>query len=1208
VLTEAELPALINATLFKSCDQSYSGFSKLLSNASAAIRLRTCELLTSSVSPKVPVPTAALTCLTSSLHFLHDDTDAFHRGELLSTFRRFLKRLRLSRSVLDRTLQSGQLSKVDEFLYNYAAFLRAELAPQLSYARHILALDIVCFIAEGSIAGDHALPRPIMADGTLLRPMFRLVLDPYDDVRTTAARALSYAQLLRATEPAVATTFKDVVDTLKPIAGASILAAATKRGDHADALGRITGLMHSAGTLDSSEVASGSDSTYDTDIDLHSLTQQFCAYIKSIKAFDTSAQYPLHGNILGISYVIRGMNFGGALSPAAVLQEGLLGACQRVWELSQTHLCVDSPEFEVEPADEAASLGPKDALAYAWRALRDSNLLMQAILESLAPNMRLLETIGSMCFEQLALLRHRGAFSTVAQTFVLCSHKARNSNDTQTRALIGHWFGRALDELERQADKLTRRSAGLPAMFTALLHPHDHEQFLTSFEALAKIAIQVVPQANEALSQDRLRLPQVHALNCVKDIMTASRFRTMTEPLVVSTINMATKCMGSPIWAVKNCGLMLLRASISRLDPDTTLGASEAGISQRETSFPTLRPFDIALALLQKDVHQARLESGLQQETVGSTEAHAGSAEAEFAGLDLLGRLLLTEHERTTAKNAVTRKLGHELWHIRAQAARLLADITLQGEECTTLCEVLNDLAFCTSMNEGQGRFLAAQNLLSRMPDDLQTRENVTRIVGLLVDVVATSTVNKSSMVAAMWLEIATTLCEYASNIPGEQTKLYIAFERHILSMTRSSEQANALFDRACALFIMSARSAIELQGIEKFSSKLLNDEDVMLHVVSHAQSSVLTGALNPVTTLWRPATSGQTSYDVRAAVLSVSSSLLPSNDLAPHEAIQLMDFKSLISRDLRNAQLRLYACLAGQIWSRQPEDDLSKLKASANNFCIHLRAAADDELEDTTRRAAIEALEEWRDIQGVPEMLDRLLGSAGKLEIMSVLYDLLNDDDDEIRCAATGMTGRLQTCQAAEDNKLRATDVLCAAASRQTLRHQLLHQFGETVALRLECWRRILGIKMTVARSRLRTAISFHLERHGVSQQLRDILAAANDLFAEEKPNLYVDDINELRVWAEMLVKITLDVPDTVPSAKSWVSDGLQDLTSALLKRDLGSSMHYSADFERLMIRVITVARIVGVFKAELHDLQELCISANMSETVLLAFTRSLK
>jgi len=1136
-----------------------------------------------------------LSCLAGSLHFLHDDTDAFHRGELLSIFRRFLKRLRLSRAVLGKTSQSGQLSNIDKFLHNYTAFLRAELAPQLSYGRHILALDVICFIAEASVSGDHALPRPLMADPTMLRSLFRLVLDPYDDVRATAAQALSHAKVLGATQPAVAITFKDIVGSLRPIAGASTLAAATNRGDHADALGRIIGLMHPAEPFESSELANGSDESYGSGQTLRSLAEQCCAYVKSVEAFDASAAYPLHGSILGISYVLRDAKFGTASPLAAVLQEDLLTACQRVWKLSQTHLCVDSPEMEMESTDEAATTGPKDALAYAWRALRDSSLLMQAMLESFVPDMRLLESIGSMCFEQLALLRHRGAFSTVAQTFVLCSHKARTSEDPQSQALIGHWFGKALDELEWQADKLTRRSAGLPAMFTALLHPHDREQFSTSFEALTKIAIQPPPEAGKVLSQDRLRLPQVHALNCIKDIMTASRFRTMTEPLVVSTVNIATKCMGSSIWAIKNCGLMLLRASINRLDRDTTLGASEAGLNQRETSSAMPRPFDIALALLQNNVHHIRLESGLGQRAVGLTEPVQGSAEAEFAGLDLLGRLLLREYERTMAKMAVMQKLGHELWHIRAQAARLLADITLQGQELTTLYEVLDDFDANTHVNEGHGRFLVVRNLLPRIHGDLQTQECLAKTVEVLVSVAARIPVNKSSMIAAMWLELATILSAHASNSPDEQKKLYRAFEQHILSTTRSSEQGSALLDRAIALFVVSAQSTNEPSHVKNLSSELMNDEDVTMHVLGHARPSALTGALSSSTI------SNQTSYDVRAAALNVSSSLLASSNLAPSEALQLMDFNPLISRDLRNAQLRHYACLAGQIWLKQSKDDLSRLRASGNYFCIHLRAAADDELEDTTRGAAVEALEEWKDIRGVLEMLDCLLGQSGKLEVMSVLYDLLNDDDDEIRSAAASVTASLLS-------QTRATDVLCAAASRQRLRGEILRQFGETETSRLECWRRVLGIKMTIARSQLRAAIAFHLERHGVVQQLNDVLAAANDLFAEEKPNLYVDDINELRAWAEMLIKAGLEVSDAVPSAKSWVADGLRDLTNALLNRELGSSLHYSADFERLMIRVIIVARVVDEFKAELHDLQELCISANVSETVLLAFTWPLK
>ena len=48
--------------------------------------------------------------------------------------------------------------------------------------------------------------------------------------------------------------------------------------------------------------------------------------------------------------------------------------------------------------------------------------------------------LGDVCFAQLAELRHRGAFSTVAQTFVACCTRCRSSKDYDIENLPKVWY------------------------------------------------------------------------------------------------------------------------------------------------------------------------------------------------------------------------------------------------------------------------------------------------------------------------------------------------------------------------------------------------------------------------------------------------------------------------------------------------------------------------------------------------------------------------------------------------------------------------------------------------------------------------------------------------------------------------------------------------------------------------------------------------
>lgn len=47
---------------------------------------------------------------------------------------------------------------------------------------------------------------------------------------------------------------------------------------------------------------------------------------------------------------------------------------------------------------------------------------------------------GELAFTELAELRHRGAFSTVSQTFAMCCLRCAESEVPETRALTKEWY------------------------------------------------------------------------------------------------------------------------------------------------------------------------------------------------------------------------------------------------------------------------------------------------------------------------------------------------------------------------------------------------------------------------------------------------------------------------------------------------------------------------------------------------------------------------------------------------------------------------------------------------------------------------------------------------------------------------------------------------------------------------------------------------
>lgn len=1223
-----ELPSIISAYMLEletdePVDSPYDSFGCLLSHGSAPIRLAACELLLSSTSPSIPFPPGLLCCMTANLKHLHDDTDAYHRGELLSILRRFLVRIQQSHRALKARIADpahlDMLHEYDHFYDHYLCFLRREIAASNSYPRHILALQVLSLASDGIVSQDSIFQKKIVSDQAVLIDLMQLVLDPYEDVRALAAEIIAK---IAGNNPQ---QFDYIMSTLDPMRTVSQLAATTNRADHADALGRILSL------------ALFQSSTYNrlgsqkSAIDcLRQLSDELESHVLLLQAFNVSDKFPLHGFVLGVKYAIQRLP-KGSIMPTGQSIQTLLDICRKLWTLSQSHLCVDSPEMESESLENDDS-GPKDRLAYAWRALRDSNLMMQAMLEHFAPDHDLLEHVGDTCLNQLSLLRHRGAFSTVAQTFVLCCQKARESKDIRSRNLVDRWFSEALSELEKQADKLTRRSAGLPAIFAAVFDPLDKAKFTFSFEQLVSKAMEKV-DISDRIKEERLRLPQVHALNCIKDIMTSSRFRVLTEPLVVYNLNLAANCMSSNIWAIKNCGLMLLRASINRLDPDTGLGISEAGIKQRASSKTERRPVDVAVNFLNASSVRLALDQALSKS--GNQDTSHASTEALFAGLDILSRLYIESNELGLIKHLVTEQLGHPLWHIRAQTSRLLTILTPPGKESTFIRDRLSDASTAaeSSFNRVHGLLMLTKCLVQKLYATNADSIYISEIVPFLQQTSRSRIVTSHAACMAEWLSITDQLLANA-NTDTEivYTKdLLNAAEQIISHPTSSTGEPVALYRRHLAAFLLRCYTLFGRMYVPLISLLRSCEDDVFTYTLTtfrpHSNANSVLRYLEILTILLEDTTTQQRCAAVMQAFTMNIQGQIEIDAAKLARFTELLDFGTPTSRDLLNNQLVFYAVLCRFAWVQNNEASLDSLAKQAGSFGLHLRSAANDEIEYDTRYSTISALQQWKDIEGLGQMLRRLFERTQQMEILSILYDLLNDDDEDIRAEAAEVVAALTD----EHDSFPASTMrsLCPAASRRKLRGYLFGEFSDTQSLQDECLRRVLGSKMAASRRRLRIENETQLRRAGVGSYLQPIFEAMRELFIEEKQNLYIDEIAELENWAIIFSKTSFsNNTETMHSLAAWSINGADLLNSIFEGKhhwssslfDVGDSKGGSVlqlrprvmfgtslteNLELLVARVIVGLRIAS--KADciaLKLLQKNCLRLNVSQAVLSAFT----
>ena len=82
-------------------------------------------------------------------------------------------------------------------------------------------------------------------------------------------------------------------------------------------------------------------------------------------------------------------------------------------------------------------------------------------------------------------------------------------------------------------------------MVTGILsaYPGSHffDDVLLDLQAIADAPIE------GSMKTDALQLPQVHAINCLKEIFTDSRFGPGTEPHIANSLDLAAQCLDSPM-------------------------------------------------------------------------------------------------------------------------------------------------------------------------------------------------------------------------------------------------------------------------------------------------------------------------------------------------------------------------------------------------------------------------------------------------------------------------------------------------------------------------------------------------------------------------------------------------------------------------------------------------------------------------------------
>ncbi|KAI0506793.1 putative death-receptor fusion protein-domain-containing protein [Xylaria bambusicola] len=1028
----------------------------------------------------------------------------------------------------------------EEFIEWYARFLKGELVPTAPYQRHITSLRAMNYFLKSSLAQrdeNSVICRPagFLIDSTWFRSVLDLIMDPYDDVRETAASLIVHLQSggsISGPPMRINGLHVTPIEELQTFAKkANELALKTARADHCDGAARTQELL-CRWSSDFGEALKVLETIFSN------LETKLCAAESDLAA--AVLQAPVHGDFASIRYIwnsLSGIEIDlNSLKALEKLQDQVISFCQRIWQAVQYILCDDSPEGHLpEELQQVEGLDTKDLLSYSFRAVHESSNLMRTIAQNaryekkpgyLAPSQRNFEDIGNLTFEELSNLRHRGAFSTVSQTFTACCQLVQTMSDHQSIGsdLLEKWYEGALNCIYTQGST-TRRSAGIPAIIVGILAAKtDGPSFRIIIEKLQEIG----RQPAFVSETDGSNLSQVHALNCLKDIFKTSFLSQRAEPYLTDCLQLAALSLQSEVWAIRNCGLLLLRSLIDSLfGTNETKLAMEAGWDGRTVRI-SYHKYEALPSLLVNLLELGKKSTGA---TIGTQ-----TAEAVFPALDIIRRAGPPEGYIQKLYDVISWYLGSHIWHVREIAARTICSLLLTPSWLQSVAALIDSSG--QNSNKLHGALLTLRFLLERlvqvMPDQLSD-PNVNAVYGILTDLSTSSNcLDICTEAQAVYIDILNFMA----------TTVKKQLNKQLESPTIANSQQGAS-NKPLALLNIRRGEAIVHGVIENSNEKasdmldqeleiaLATDINVacaMLEAISRNDLTETEAAYTRLVTTYFNVCFATKAPEPRTVALEALSTLIDrilsssSADkiltIVPPEEIMLALWADLhhdyINPALADAIIRISGPLLAISLIRADQHIDESFAQRLASWAALVSDAGMAYRTFDTRIAAVAAINSLSYIvrfsKEDPET--NVSGmSPAHLPWILALYDALTDDDVEVREAA-----------AEAASPLLGSPLVPAEAGARLLRW-LAEHFGHEPDFLMHVAGRMVGHNFgctSFVTPRAPTGSS--TEVNGVSwvsakEQLTEAMRFDDALFVIEEHNQYIDEVREATRWTDVFL-----------------------------------------------------------------------------------------
>ncbi|KAI1467217.1 putative death-receptor fusion protein-domain-containing protein [Daldinia caldariorum] len=1183
-------------------------------------RTSAVSLLIASPSTTKPYTAEALDLLKKYLPSFYEDPDPKMRYDVLGHSRNMIKRIqntieslrreadRLSKKMnkvksgkpkprlSTEAINEGQLDQRqdgavmrlnaalrqhEDFVSWYVGFLKNELAPTTSYQRHITALKAMAFIIKPVSSHGSGILTPselstLLIDPTWFRSILDLIMDPFDDVRETAASlvmALSpetgHPNLQRQMNKLGKTPMEELRSFCNK---ADELARRTARADHSDGAARSFELLCRWSTSSEERMQIPLEVLSSLETKLSAAEQDLANAV---------LQAPVHGSFASLRYIwnsFSSMKFSKEdLEALAEIQDRAVICCQRIWQTVRHVLCDDSPEGHLpEELEEVEGLDTKDLLSYSFRAIHESSNLMRAIASNashqspglLAPSRANFETIGMLTFDELSNLRHRGAFTTVSQTFTSCCQLVKwfPHPSSDKPGFLDQWYEGALACIHTQAST-TRRSAGIPALIVGILSSNASRP---SFEEVIRNLQDIGRRPALASETDGSNLPQVHALNCIKDIFKSSYLSKRAEPYLTDCLELAASSLKSEIWAIRNCGLLLLRSLIDCLFGTSESKTSiEAGWDGRTVKISYAK-FKALPALLVNLLETGQQSSGV---LIGTQ-----TAESVFPALDIIRRAGPPEEFRDRLYSIISWYLGSHIWHVREIAARTLCSFLLKP---TWLDSIADLLAGSKTSNKLHGVLLTLKFLNERlsevMPEQLSDA-NIRKMCTLLEELVSRNeSVSTCPETRAVYIEVVNFITGRLNTTENAEQTGPAVESRSILPswVFEPNNQPGGRMVPSALLDIRLGQAAL-LQAVQQPSRKTGDVLKQLLIASLEGDVNVACSILETMSSI-----DSLQSIEAQGNLINTYIQVCLETDAPEPRTIALENMATLIDRalcdksmglnhlpanevitelwtdlhgkpmnpSLSDAIVRVSGPLLAALVLRSEEITQSELEPWLRSWGAMMSEAGMADRTFDTRMAAVSAMNSFSNSIASRFTSTNTSPGSAHLPWLIALYDALNDDDDEVRAAA-----------ASAATPLLSNQHLVSVEAGRRLLHWLSAHYGDVDEFRAHVVCRMTGnipslslslpgsshptLEQDLADSTSPIAKTLLQGWTPPEAQLADAMRFDDSLFVVEEQNLYVDEVREAYRWSNIFSSL----PPSSSSCSS--SEAAATITTAALSQ----------------------------------------------------------